>query len=207
MAAPNEGRSNKVMAREALVERLTTISRTARGIAEDTAGLDDKFVFPDPATDQALLTAGRLFERDAKAFESQFIAHAMPQTFLADLDALVTQFEGAIHDRVAGKEDQIAAMTSIKSAIAVGFSAVRKLDAILANQLHGDAATLAVWQHDRRVEYTRRGRRKAKAVAPATATPAAAPAAAASATAASAAAPAAQTAGSPTAVAPKDTEH
>jgi hypothetical protein len=42
-------------------------------IAQDTPGLNDKFQLPDPETDQAILTAGRLFARDAEAFRTQFI--------------------------------------------------------------------------------------------------------------------------------------
>jgi hypothetical protein len=177
MAAEREGLQRKAMARAALADQLQTISRTARGMSEDTPGLEDKFRLPVRGSIQTLLTAGRLFARDAEAFESQFIAHAMPPTFLGDLHAIVQAFERAIHDRVESKEDQIAARSNIAAALLSGASAVRKLDAILANQLRNDPATLAVWRHDRRVDYTRRGKRATGVPAPPPVTPASPPSA------------------------------
>ena len=88
---------------------------TARAIAGDTPGLKDKFRVPVPRTDQALLTAGRLFARDAEPFKDQFLAHAMPQTFLADLIGLVETFEEAIQEREEGKGGSTAARASISA--------------------------------------------------------------------------------------------
>ena len=51
------------MARGALLTRLEAISDTARAIGQDTPGLEDKFQMSDHLTDQAILTAGRVFAR------------------------------------------------------------------------------------------------------------------------------------------------
>ena len=180
MSAAREGKSNKATAREALLVSLETISRTARTIAEDTPGLEDKFYLPDPQTDQALLTAGRVFANDAEHFRSTFVAHAMPKAFVDDLHELVDRFEQAIHDREAGKDDHATARANIEAALSSGTVAVYKLDAIIANQLRGDPGTMATWRRDRRVAYPR----YKKAVAGAAATPAAPAQAAAAAAAA-----------------------
>ena len=115
---------SRAMAREALVDRLESTARTARAIARDTPGFEDRFHVPSPRSDQALLTAGRLFARDAEVFRDQFLAHAMPQTFVADLLEVVDTFERAIHDREAGKGGQTAARASMDAALASATAAV-----------------------------------------------------------------------------------
>ena len=195
MLTAREGKRNKVMAHDALLTRLEAISDTARAIGQDTPGLEDKFHVPEHLTDQALVTAGRAFARDAEGFAGQFIGHAMPATFIADLNGLVDGFEQAIHARQAGKDGQTAARASIEAALASAFVAVQKLDAIVANHVPGDPVTMAVWRGDRRVEYQNRKRSTGGASAPASTpalTPGAAPEAARPASADAAATPAAQ---------------
>jgi hypothetical protein len=154
-AAAGERASTKARGQRALIDRLEAISRTARVIADGTPGLDDKFHLPDPQTDEALLTAGRVFARDAAGFRSQFVGHGMPETFLADLDDLVATFEKATRYRTAGRNDQTAASASIEAALESGMEAVRKLDVIVTNRLHDDPVTMAVWERERRVGYPR----------------------------------------------------
>jgi hypothetical protein len=193
MSAARAGRNDKAAARAALVTCLEAITKTARAVGQDTAGLEDKFRMPEHQTDQAILTTGRVFAQDAAAFASQFIGHAMPSTFIADLNGLVDQFDQAIRGRQAEKDDQTAARASIEAALASGFVALHKLDAIVTNHLKGDPVTLAVWRGDRRVEYRVRKRSAGKTAAPNPATPAAASGSA--------------TASADAAVAPKATEH
>lgn len=112
--AAGERASTRAKGQRALIDRLEAISRTARVMAEGTPGLDATFHLPDPQTDEALLTAGRAFARDAAGFKSQFVAHGMPETFLADLDDLVATFEKATRSRTAGRNDQTAARASLR---------------------------------------------------------------------------------------------
>ena len=86
------------------------------------------------------------------------MAHALPQTFLAELRKLVDRFQQVLRDADAGRSANTAAVASIDAAITSGFAAVRKLDVIVANVLGDDPVTMAVWQRDRRVRY--RGRVK-----------------------------------------------
>jgi len=175
MLTAREGKGAMVAAREALLIRLEAIGDTARAVGQDTPGLEDKFHLPEHLTDQALVTAGRAFARDAEGFAGQFIGHAMPATFIADLNGLVDRFEQAIQARQAGKDRQTAARANIETALAAGFVALQKLDAIITNHLQGDAVTMAVWRGDRRVDYRRR-KRGTGAASSTTSTPTAAPA-------------------------------
>ena len=167
MLTAREGKQNRANARRALIDQLQKMHRTARVMAEATPGLDDKFRLPHPRTDPALVTAGRAFARDAVPFKGQFIERAMPKMFLRDLDDLVAKFEDATRQCDVAREGNTAARASIKAALSSGFAAVRELDAIVANHLHDDPVTLAVWESERRVKYPRPGKTEGPAPAPA----------------------------------------
>jgi hypothetical protein len=180
-----QGTTTKAKARAALIDRLEAISQTGRVIAEQTPGLEEKFVLPADPSDQALLMTARVFARDAEPFEDRFIEHVMPTTFLADLEEAIGRLERAIHDREAGKSERIAARAKIEAALTSGFAAVRALDAMVGNRLRDDPATLAMWKRDRRVSYPNRPHTNVEASAQASAaTPAAAPPASSGVTAA-----------------------
>jgi diaminopimelate epimerase len=53
--------------------------------------------------------------------------------------------------------DQTATWASIEAALESAMEAVRKLDVIVANRLHDDAVTMAVWERERRVGYPKSG--------------------------------------------------
>ena len=158
MSAARAGKGRKATARKALLAQLGEISRTARAIAQKTPGLDDMFHLPDSRNDQALLTAGRLFARDAEAFTGHFVAHSLPSTFIADLQQAVEAFEEAIVGRDAEQDGHAATRVTIRAALSTATAAVKQLDAIVANHLRGDPATLVVWQRDRRVGHPSRPR-------------------------------------------------
>ena len=165
------GTTTKAMARATLLDRLEAISQTGRIIAEHTPGLEEKFVLPIDPSDQVLLMTARVFAQDADPITDRFIAHVMPETFLADLEEAIGQFEQAIHEREAGRDDRIRARAGIAAALTSGSAAVRALDAMVANRLRDDPATMAVWKRDRRVQYPNRPRTAvdaAAAIAPAT---------------------------------------
>ena len=171
MSSKRGGLRTRTRARDVLLDRLQALSRTAGAIGANTAGLEDKFELPDAPSDQALLTAARLFGRDAEAFKSQFIAHGMPQTFIAGLAQLVERFEEAIRGREAERDEHTAARASIEMALASGLAAVKTLDVLVANRLLDDAVTMAVWKRDRRVVYPWRTKGAAATQAPAPAAP------------------------------------
>jgi hypothetical protein len=171
MSSSREGQRAKTKAREALLERLETIGRTARAIAEVTPGFDDPFRLPRRHSDEALLMAGRVFVQDAEACRSQFIGHRLPETFVTDLAQLVEAFEKAIHECEVGKSARAVAQAGISAAVLSGLAAVRQLDVIVPNELAGDPALFAGWERDRRVDYPNRAKRMALVPPPAPADP------------------------------------
>lgn len=148
-----EGATSKAVAREALRDDLDAIIRTARALALDTPGLEDKFRPPRGNGDQVLLNAARAFARDAEPIAAQFIEYGMPDDFLADLTADIQSFEDAIRDQGAGRDINVAAAAAMEASMEAGLTAVRRLDAIVPNTLRADATALAVWERARRVEY------------------------------------------------------
>lgn len=151
-----KGSSSKAVARAALREGLDSISRTARALALDNSGLDDKFRLPRGHGDQAMLNAGRAFAHDARPLSKAFIAHDMPANFLTELSSDIQQFEQAIREHSVGKDTHIAARAGIDTAMEAGLTAVQRLDAIVANRLRDDPTTVAVWDSARHVERTAR---------------------------------------------------
>ena len=151
MSAAREGRGPKTAARAVLLERLEAVALTGRAMAQNTPGFGDKFRLPDPQSDQALITAGRLFAREADAFKRAFVAHAMPSSFIDDLNQAVDEFESAIHERESGKAESAAARACIKTTLATGTAAVVRLDAMVTNHLRDDPKMMAIWKRERRV--------------------------------------------------------
>jgi len=173
MSSSREGQRAKIKAREALLDRLETIGRTARAIAEVTPGFDDPFRLPRRHSDEALLMAGRVFVQDAEACRSQFIGHRLPETFVADLAKLVEAFEQAIQECEAGRRARAVAQAGIAEAVLSGLAAVRQLDVIVANELADNHALLAGWERDRRIVYPTRLKSVATSPAATTVAPAA----------------------------------
>ncbi len=163
MSTDRAALSTRVSAREALRNELEAIARTARQVALSTEGLDDKFQLPDGPNNEELITAGRLFGRDVAAFKAEFIAHALPQTFVADLSRAVDRFVEAMDQRDSEREGNTAARAGIEAVLSTGFADVRTLDVIVANTFKDDPVTMKVWRQDRRVRYRNR---VAKAGAP-----------------------------------------
>ena len=161
--------AQKTRTRDALHARLQAIGQTARVLAEDAPGLDEQFPMPAGLSDQSLLTTGRKFARDVEPFTSQFIAHGMPVTFVADLNALVDGFDRAVRDRGLGRETRHAARASTKAAFSSGLAAVRRLNAVVINHLCDDEVTTTVWEQARRGVYPERSRRTGATPAPAAA--------------------------------------
>ena len=164
------GVRSREVTRKALVAELDTMNRTAAAMTAEMPEQENKFGLPARPTDEALLTTGRQFVRDAEPHKDQFILHGMPETFLADLQGLVTAFEDALRERDDAKGENAQARKNITLAVDAGLAAVDKLDVIVHNQLKADPGLVANWERERRVDWRSRSRRR-KAVDADPATP------------------------------------
>jgi len=129
-----EATTTKAAARAALQEDLDAIARTARVLAADTRGLDDKFP-PPRRKDVDLLTTGRTFLREAAPLAPQFIAHYLPEDFLTDLESDLREFEAAINEGHAGRDMHATAAAEVEAGMESALEAVRHLDVLVPNRL------------------------------------------------------------------------
>lgn len=155
------GTANKADARNALRDALERISRTARAMAFEIDGLEEKFRLPRYLNDQKLLETARAFATDAVAYQDSFKRHELPATFLEDLAEDIADFEAASQSQNAGMENQVAASAAVDATREQGMSAVRRLDAVMRNKYAGDPATLAAWERARHIERAARLKKEA----------------------------------------------
>jgi hypothetical protein len=163
-----QGTVTRAAARDALMEDLRAIRRTARAMADEVPGLDDKFRLPPDQNDQLLLNAARAFAKNAAPLSAQFIAHEMPADFLEDLNADIAALEAAMSDQSSGIGDHVAANAAIDDAISRGMVVVRKLNAIVKNKYANSPSVLAEWAS---ASHTERAPRRSASATPTPPTP------------------------------------
>ncbi len=166
LQSAQQSTGGKAAVRDALHAEMEMITRTARVMAIDTPGLDDKFRLPRRRSEQAWLTVARMFHTDALPLKDEFIAHEMPADFLDSLDALITDYERALTSSHQSAEKHVAASAAIDAEIERGMTAARKLDSIVRNKFHNDPATLAAWASARHIERVPHKPKKATTPAP-----------------------------------------
>ncbi|MDQ3745018.1 MAG: hypothetical protein M3444_11605, partial [Acidobacteriota bacterium] len=106
--------SSRTGAREALRESMQAISRTARVMALDMPGLENKFRMPRSGSDQALLHAARAFATDAEPLKDEFIRHELAASFIEDLKSDIANLERAMSVQNTGRGAHVAATASIE---------------------------------------------------------------------------------------------
>ena len=153
LTAKGEGQRAKVKARRALTERVRAIARTARVVADTVPGAET-FRLPEQETDVALLTAARAFLQAGEAVKAEFVAHGLPDSFIGDLQQVITTFEQAIGVRQAGQTGATLAQIRTKAALAQGLKAIRTLDVIVLNLMGENEEVLGVWKLKRHVVAT-----------------------------------------------------
>jgi hypothetical protein len=154
-----QGTESRAQARAALREDLEAIRRTARVMANDVPGINEKFRVPRSNNDQGLLNAARAFLADATPLKTQFIAHEMPVDFLEDLQADIDAMQAAISNQSSGVGGHVAAGAALDDAISRGLELVRTLDVIVRNKYANNPAVLAEWTS---ASHTERGPRRSK---------------------------------------------
>jgi hypothetical protein len=148
----SQGGRTKAVARDELQRRLEAMSRTARSIAINNPGLENKFRAPRKLKDQELLSTARSFATDAAPLQTDFIQRGLTDSFLQDLAADIADFEQAINRTIQGRETHVAANAAIDDLIAEGTSIVRELDTIMRNIFADEPAALAAWLSASHVE-------------------------------------------------------
>lgn len=152
--------AERLAASEVLRETLKAVARTARVIALDMPGLENKFRLPRSGSIAALLHAARAFASDAATLKAEFIRHEHPETFIEDLEAQIATLERAMSDQNTKRDAHISATASVETLIEQGMNAVRRLDAIVRNKFRDDHSTLTAWESARHVESAKGSRKR-----------------------------------------------
>lgn len=159
--AARAGTQTKAELFDGLYEDLRAINRTAKALATEVPGLEEKFRMPRSANNINLITAARAFLVDATPLAARFVEYEIPADFLTDLAADIAAFEAAEDDQGAGLTNRVGATRSVAEAILAGNAASRKLDPLMRNKYRYDPVKLAEWFTASRVE--REARRKVAA--------------------------------------------
>jgi hypothetical protein len=155
-----QGVTGKAAARDELRRDMEAISRTARSMAFDTPGIEDKFRLPYQPKDQELLNTARAFAADAQPLAAEFTRRGLPADFLADIASDIESFEQAINRKTSGRSAQVAATAAIDNLIEDGMRHLRQLDTVVRNVFADDPASLAAWISASHVERAPRSRKQ-----------------------------------------------
>jgi len=165
----------RAAARAALRDDLEAIARTAKAMADEITGIEQKFRLPRSNNDQNLLNIARAFAADATPLAAQFIAHEMPADFLTDLNDDIAALETAIGNQAEGVEEHVGSRAEIENALEAGMKEIRTLDAGIRNKYANDPATLAEWTSASHIERSPRRAKPSSGAPPAGPTPPAPP--------------------------------
>jgi hypothetical protein len=160
LSSAQRATAERLAASETIRETMKAIARTARVMALDMPGLENKFRLPRSGSVPALLQAARAFAADALPLKAEFIRHEHPETFIEELEAQIAALERAMGDQNTKRDAHISATASVETLIERGVNAVRRLDAIVRNKFRDDPSTLAAWESARHVESPSRTRKR-----------------------------------------------
>ena len=156
------GSQTKAELYDELYDDLRAINRTAKSMAHEMAGFDEKFRMPRTSGYGAVIIAARAFLADATPLKSVFLEYDLPEDFLTDLGADIAAFDAAEGDQGSGLTERVGATRELDEAIRAGTTALRRLDPIIKNKCRSDAGKLAQWITASHIE---RAPRKAAGVA------------------------------------------
>lgn len=156
LGAARSSTATKAETRKTLLDSMFAINRTARALAVESPGLENKFPAPRALSDQALLTAARAFAQNAVAHQEQFLRHELAADFLDELREQTNAFEQSITEKQAAVGTHRQAKVGLDNKIALGLQLVRQLDAVIQNKFKGNVVVLSNWTRASRI--TRRTR-------------------------------------------------
>ena len=128
-----------------LTETLRNMNRAANAFEDEAPGSNLKFRMPRNRSQQNLLATARAFHTDAVPLEAKFIEYGLAPTFLADLQALITQIDSTGTAADSGGEQQAAATAGLIDAARRGMDNSRKLNAIVRIKYTNNPQKLAAW--------------------------------------------------------------
>lgn len=137
---------------------LKNVNCTARTLEAEHPGIRPTFRLPRSGSYPALLVRARAIIAAATPIQGSFIDSGLPETFIAELDALLTAFENATGRKHDGGITRVFGTASLKVQADIGVKAATKLDACVRNHFRNHPEMLAAWAHARHIEKAPRRR-------------------------------------------------
>jgi hypothetical protein len=143
--AATQTSNRKSAIRDAIRNKLKTISRTAKAIAIDKTEFNQVFRSPASNNDQTLISTARSFVAEATKIKADFIKYGLPEDFIADLQDDVTLFEQTLSESAATKIESASAVAAIDENMRKSMNAFHRLDAFYKNIYQNNPIKLAAW--------------------------------------------------------------
>lgn len=135
----------KDTARENLRETVAYISRTAKALEYEFAGISEQFRLPRGSSDQKLVATAKSFITAAHSHKADFIRYGLPADFIDELNDDIAAFEATLNAPSSARGTHVEATAEIGETIRKGMNAVRILDAVIKNIYRSNVGKLAAW--------------------------------------------------------------
>lgn len=149
---------SKDTARENLRESVTDISRTAKAMEYEFAGISEQFRLARGSNDQKLIATAKAFLTAINSHQTDFIRYGLNADFVDELSENITAFEGTLSAPTSARGTHVEATAEIGEKIRQGMQAVRILDTVVKNVYRHNVGKLAAWTTASNVETTARNR-------------------------------------------------
>jgi len=154
MAASASARArNRETTRTALRQLLQNVGQLAKTLTAEGRALP-AFDLPRSKSAVALLTTGRQFAEAVQPFDAEFAGHGLGAAHIVSTTAA---FEDALKVQGVGRSEHVVVSKRIGELFAGAMRCVRRLDVIVATDLH-DGAIQAEWKRLRHLEDARLSR-------------------------------------------------
>jgi hypothetical protein len=135
-------------------EHLAHLVRIARAALPEEPELQRRFRMPSRRLNrQAFVGAVRAILAAAASRKALFITDGMPETFVEDLEGLVTRYQEALEQKTLGQARRIGAVAELREVTQELMKLVRRLDGINRKRWQKEPALLAEWLNAKDVNW------------------------------------------------------
>ncbi len=150
----------KADARTVLYDEMEFLYHTARSIAAETPGFDDKFRMRLKG-DPRLLNAARSAVEDAVPLSDIFIKNAMPPNFLVALKAAIQTFKRTSEEYANGLTACSIGEKALRGSLDAAIAAAQRFNGIMRNTFRDDPIILGAWKNICRIQRSPRTKKAA----------------------------------------------
>ncbi|MBX7173556.1 MAG: hypothetical protein K1X72_21490 [Pyrinomonadaceae bacterium] len=149
---------SKDTAREDLRESVSYISRTAKALEYEFAGISEQFRLPRGSNDQKLIATAKAFVTAIGTHQADFIRYGLATNFVDELTDHIAAFEATLNAPASARGTHVEATAEIGQLIKQGMNAVRILDTVVKNVYRNNVGKLAAWTTASNIETVTRNR-------------------------------------------------